>query len=175
MVRPRCTTRNRGVHREKDQRRPTSGTGSAGCPSEIPGLQPVDARDVPATACRLHRQRAEFVEAGDRADGPCDPIALVESLLCASNPRGIPGIAYARQEHAMVVDFQHHYTPTELMERGAAGILRLDENGNPNYKFNPLLADLPAHVRMMDVAGIDLAVLFSGSGFDQPDIATCRL
>src|SRR5215467_10225287 len=75
----------------------------------------------------------------------------------------------------MVVDFQHHYTPPELMERGGAGILRLDENGNPNYKFNPLLADLFAHVRMMDRAGIDLAVLSCGSGFDQPDIATCCL
>jgi hypothetical protein len=51
----------------------------------------------------------------------------------------------------MIVDFQHHYTPPELMERGTdIGALRLDENGNPNYRFNPLLADLPAHVRMMD-------------------------
>src|SRR5262245_38501103 len=75
----------------------------------------------------------------------------------------------------MVVDFQHHYTPPDLMERGDAGILRLDEHGNPNYKFNPLLADLSAHVRMMDHAGIDMAVLSCGSGFDQPDLATCRL
>src|SRR5262249_17571772 len=82
MVRPRCTTRNRGVHCKKDQRRPTSGTGPAGCPPEIPGLPRLDARDVAATACRLHRQRAEIVEAGDRADGPCDPIALAESLQC---------------------------------------------------------------------------------------------
>src|SRR5215204_4475422 len=75
----------------------------------------------------------------------------------------------------MIVDFQHHYTPSELMERGAAGVLRLDENGNPNYKFNPLLADLPAHLRMMDHAGIDVAVLSCGTGFDQPNHATCRL
>ena len=75
----------------------------------------------------------------------------------------------------MIVDFQHHYTPPELMERGGAGILRLDQHGNPNYKFNPLLADLPAHIRMMDRAGIDLAVLSCGSGFDQPDLAICRL
>jgi len=76
----------------------------------------------------------------------------------------------------MVVDFQHHYTPPELMEQGTeVGALRLDENGNPNYRFNPLLADLPAHVRMMDKAGIDVAVLSCGSGFDQPDIVTCRL
>src|SRR3954470_9304017 len=76
----------------------------------------------------------------------------------------------------MIVDFQHHYTPSELMEsRPGVGTLRLDENGNPNYRFNPLLADLPAHVRMMDHAGIDMAVLSCGSGFDQGDIATCRL
>ena len=42
----------------------------------------------------------------------------------------------------MLVDFQHHYTPPELMEIGKGdGSLRLDENGNPNYRFNPLLAD----------------------------------
>ena len=51
------------------------------------------------------------------------------------------------------------------MERGKGdGTLRLDENGNPNYRFNPLLADLPAHVRLMDKAGIDIAVLSCGSG-----------
>ena len=75
----------------------------------------------------------------------------------------------------MIIDFQHHYTPPELMEQGSeSSTVRLDERGNPNYRFNPLLADLPAHVRMMDCAGIDVAVLSCGSGFDQPDIATCR-
>ncbi len=76
----------------------------------------------------------------------------------------------------MLIDFQHHYTPPELL----AGVkdsatVRLDENGNPNYFLNPLLSDLPAHVRMMDRAGIDAAVLSSGPGFDQPDLKTCRL
>ena len=76
----------------------------------------------------------------------------------------------------MIIDFHHHYTPPELMEPGTGdGSVRLDENGNPNYRFNPLLADLPAHVRMMDKAGIDVAVLSCGSGFDQPSLATCRL
>jgi predicted TIM-barrel fold metal-dependent hydrolase len=76
----------------------------------------------------------------------------------------------------MIIDFQHHYTPPELMQRSpGGGTVRLDENGNPNYRFNPLLADLPAHVRMMDRAGIDMAVLSCGEGFDQPDLATCRL
>jgi predicted TIM-barrel fold metal-dependent hydrolase len=76
----------------------------------------------------------------------------------------------------MIIDFQHHYTPSGLMERATdQGTVRVDENGNPNYRFNPLLADLSAHVRMMDLADIDMAVLSCGSGFDQPDLATCRL
>ena len=75
----------------------------------------------------------------------------------------------------MIIDFQQHYTPPELMkERGAVSV-RLDENGNPNYLLNPLLADLEAHIRMMDRAGIDAGVLSCGSGFDQPDVAVCRL
>ena len=54
----------------------------------------------------------------------------------------------------MVVDFQHHYTPPELMETGKGdGTLLLDEAGNSNYRFNLLLADLSAHVQMMDKAG----------------------
>jgi predicted TIM-barrel fold metal-dependent hydrolase len=75
----------------------------------------------------------------------------------------------------MIVDFQHHYTPPELLGQGDAGILRLDEHGNPVYKLNPLLADLPTHIRMMDRAGIDAAVLSCGSGFDQTSIGTCQL
>ena len=76
----------------------------------------------------------------------------------------------------MIIDFQHHYTPPELLtgERDSVTVRR-DENGNPNYLLNPQLADLPAHIRMMDRAGIDAAVLSCGAGFDQPDLATCRL
>jgi predicted TIM-barrel fold metal-dependent hydrolase len=75
----------------------------------------------------------------------------------------------------MVVDFQQHYTPPELMKDREAVSVRVDENGNPNYLLNPLLADLKAHIRMMDHAGIDAGVLSCGSGFDQPDVAVCRL
>jgi predicted TIM-barrel fold metal-dependent hydrolase len=76
----------------------------------------------------------------------------------------------------MIIDFQHHYTPPELLKgRADAVSVQVDEDGNPNYLLNPLLADLPAHIRMMDRAGIDAAVLSSGPGFDQPDLATCRL
>jgi predicted TIM-barrel fold metal-dependent hydrolase len=79
-------------------------------------------------------------------------------------------------ETDVVVDFQQHYTPPELLkgDRNAVSV-RLDENGNPNYLLNPLLADLASHVRMMDRAGIDAGVLSCGTGFDQPDLATCRL
>jgi predicted TIM-barrel fold metal-dependent hydrolase len=41
--------------------------------------------------------------------------------------------------------------------------------------LNPLLSDLAAHIRTMDHAGIDAGVLTCGSGFDQPDLAVCRL
>ena len=56
----------------------------------------------------------------------------------------------------MLIDFQQHYTPPELL-KGEPGKLTadLDRDGNPHYLLNPLLADLPAHVRMMDTSGID--------------------
>jgi predicted TIM-barrel fold metal-dependent hydrolase len=77
----------------------------------------------------------------------------------------------------MLVDFQQHYTPPELFKGKADGAVsvQLDQDGNPNYLLNPQLADLTSHLRVMDEAGIDAAVLSCGSGFDQPDLATCRL
>src|SRR5579872_7515738 len=76
----------------------------------------------------------------------------------------------------MLIDFQQHYTPPELL-KGEPGKVTadLDRDGNPHYLLNPLLADLAAHVRMMDLSGIDAGVLTCGAGFDQPDIAICRL
>ncbi|HYQ08743.1 MAG TPA: hypothetical protein VER26_17490, partial [Xanthobacteraceae bacterium] len=76
----------------------------------------------------------------------------------------------------MLIDFQQHYTPPELL-KGEPGkvTVDLDRDGNPHYLLNPLLADLAAHLRIMDVSGIDAGVLTCGSGFDQPDIAICRL
>jgi predicted TIM-barrel fold metal-dependent hydrolase len=75
----------------------------------------------------------------------------------------------------MLIDFQQHYTPPELL-KGEAGkvTVDLDRDGNPHYLLNPLLADLAAHVRVMDAAGIDAGVLSCGPGFDQPDLAVCR-
>ncbi len=75
----------------------------------------------------------------------------------------------------MLVDFQQHYTPPDLFKGDPAkATVDLDRDGNPHYFLNPQLADLPAHVRMMDLAGIDAGVLSCGLGFDQPDIALCR-
>ncbi len=76
----------------------------------------------------------------------------------------------------MLVDFQQHYTPPELLKGDASKVtVDVDSDGNPHYLLNPLLADLSAHVRVMDASGIDAGVLTCGSGFDQPDLATCRL
>ena len=76
----------------------------------------------------------------------------------------------------MIVDFQHHYTPPELMDNSKGSILtRLNANQDPILRLTPLLADLPAHVRMMDQAGIDAAVLSCLQGLDEPNVATCRL
>ena len=76
----------------------------------------------------------------------------------------------------MIVDFQQHYTPPELLKGNRDAVsVQLDEHGNPSYLLNPLLSDLASHVRMMDAAGIDAGVLTCGVGFDQPDLATCRL
>ena len=66
----------------------------------------------------------------------------------------------------MIVDFQHHFTPRELFKEdpGDRPILTYDENGAPSYISHRLLFDLDEHIRMMDFAGIDAAVLTSGAG-----------
>ena len=72
----------------------------------------------------------------------------------------------------MLVDFQQHYTPPELLKGDTSKVtVDLDSDGNPHYLLNPLLADLNAHVRVMDASGIDAGVLTCGSGFDQPDLS----
>jgi predicted TIM-barrel fold metal-dependent hydrolase len=75
----------------------------------------------------------------------------------------------------MIVDFQHHYTPPQLVKgKKDAVSVGIDERGNPMHLLNPLLGDIDAHVRMMDHAGLDAAVLSSMVGFDQPDLGICR-
>jgi predicted TIM-barrel fold metal-dependent hydrolase len=66
----------------------------------------------------------------------------------------------------MLVDFQHHFEPRELAPPSGAGevSLRFDSSGAPSMTPNPLLYDLDEHVRMMDYAGIDAALLTAPSG-----------
>jgi predicted TIM-barrel fold metal-dependent hydrolase len=66
----------------------------------------------------------------------------------------------------MIVDFQHHFTPRELIKQdpGDRLILHYDESGAPSYTVHRLLYDLDEHIRMMDRAGIDAAFLTSAAG-----------
>lgn len=66
----------------------------------------------------------------------------------------------------MIVDFQHHFVPRELIaeDPGTRRIVHYDETGAPSYTTHSLLYDLDEHIRMMDYAGIDTAVLTSARG-----------
>jgi len=66
----------------------------------------------------------------------------------------------------LIVDFHHHFTPRELVREdpGDRLLLTYDESGAPSYTVHRLLFDLDEHVRMMDAAGIDVAVLSSAAG-----------
>jgi predicted TIM-barrel fold metal-dependent hydrolase len=76
----------------------------------------------------------------------------------------------------MIIDFQHHYTPRHLVEPrlrdGRATLIYTD--GAPSYILHPLLYDLDEHVRMMEFAGIDAAMLSSGAAMDSADVEVCR-
>jgi predicted TIM-barrel fold metal-dependent hydrolase len=76
----------------------------------------------------------------------------------------------------MIVDFQHHFTPRELIKEdpGDRLILHYDAQGAPSYTIHRLLYDLDEHVRMMDAAGIDAAWLTSAQGMCA-DLETSRL
>src|SRR3984893_14810283 len=88
---------------------------------------------------------------------------------CAKNT---PRIAEAAP---MIVDFQHHFTPRELIREdpGDRLILNYDALGAPSYTVHSLLYDLDEHVRMMDFAGIDAAWLTSAAGMCA-DLETSR-
>ena len=61
----------------------------------------------------------------------------------------------------MIVDFQHHFVPRELLNEADGGSvsLRFDASGAPRMTANPVLADLDEHIAMMDLSGIDVAFL----------------
>ena len=76
----------------------------------------------------------------------------------------------------MIVDFQHHFTPRELIKQdpGDRLILNYDAQGAPSYTVHSLLYDLDEHVAMMDLSGIDAAWLTSAAGMCA-DLETSRL
>ena len=76
----------------------------------------------------------------------------------------------------MIVDFQHHFTPRELIkdDPGDRLVLNYDASGAPSYTVHSLLYDLDEHVRMMELAGIDAAWLTSAAGMCA-DLDTSRL
>jgi aminocarboxymuconate-semialdehyde decarboxylase len=80
---------------------------------------------------------------------------------------GRVSIAIHREKRAMIVDFQHHFTPRELVKDDVSGgklILKYDKWGAPSYTNHELLFDLDAHIKMMDRAGIDVAMLSCAAG-----------
>jgi aminocarboxymuconate-semialdehyde decarboxylase len=82
-----------------------------------------------------------------------------------------------RQSTPMIIDFQHHFVPLELVApRGfAPGVQRnLVEGGIPKLTLHQKLYDMDDQIRDMDLAGIDLAVLSCNLGWDAP-LQDCRL
>jgi predicted TIM-barrel fold metal-dependent hydrolase len=62
----------------------------------------------------------------------------------------------------MIIDWEHHYLPEELFikkggKKGERVILY--ENGKPRTTLQPEVCDVEGHLRIMDAAGIDIALL----------------
>lgn len=77
---------------------------------------------------------------------------------------------------AMIVDFQHHFAPRELVDAapGTPRVVQFDAAGAPAHTSHSLLYELDEHVRMMDAAGIDAAFLSSPAGMCR-DLERSRL
>lgn len=75
----------------------------------------------------------------------------------------------------MIIDFQHHFTPPELISLPAVKNLSINKGGTtPPYRMPAELTDITAHVRDMAAAGIDHAVLSCGLGMDGTTMEICR-
>ena len=74
----------------------------------------------------------------------------------------------------MIIDWEHHYLPQELWVKkgGKLGERNIFyEHGKPRGNMHPELYDLDEHIRVMDIAGIDLAVLSMSVSNDNTQIA----
>ena len=71
----------------------------------------------------------------------------------------------------MIIDCEHHYLPEELfLKKGGKKGERVIfyENGKPRTTLQPELCDVEEHLRVMDEAGIDLAVLSRSAATADP-------
>ena len=74
----------------------------------------------------------------------------------------------------MIIDFQHHFTPPELLSLTAVKNLSINKSGStPAYRMPAELTDITAHVRDMAAAGIDHAMLSCGLGMDGTTLEIC--
>lgn len=74
----------------------------------------------------------------------------------------------------MIIDFQHHYTPRSLQSSKLAQSLPINKSGKvPKYFAPDALFDLDEHVRVMEFAGIDGAMLSCGLGMDGAPLELC--
>jgi predicted TIM-barrel fold metal-dependent hydrolase len=70
------------------------------------------------------------------------------------------------KEDMMIVDFEHHYLPEELFLRkgGKKGEkVVVYKDGKASSTLQPILCDVEEHIRIMDSAGIDVAVLLKSA------------
>lgn len=76
---------------------------------------------------------------------------------------------------SLVTDFQHHFTPPELLADPAVKGMSINKAGpTPPYRMPAELTDIEAHIRDMDASGIDHAVLSCGLGMDGSTMEICR-
>ena len=80
----------------------------------------------------------------------------------------------------MIIDWEHHYLPEDLWVKkgGKLGERTVFfERGKPRGNLHPELYDIEAHIKMMDCAGIDMAVLSMSVSNDNTQIALeeCRV
>jgi len=77
----------------------------------------------------------------------------------------------------MIIDFHIHYSPEELVrdKLGPGGSPRtVFADGVPAYSYHDRLFALENHIACMDQAGVDIAVLSSGSGLVN-NLDQCRM
>ena len=80
----------------------------------------------------------------------------------------------------MIIDWEHHYLPEELVLKKGGKIgekSTLYEYGKPRGDLNPELCDVEEHLRVMDAVGIDVAVLSMAVTSDdtQTALEECRV